>query len=205
MKNLTDKEIYLVAVATIDKKKPEVIALINKYGVELSTNAEDRTIDSAFLTLAKTSNNFRKEFSDLSAQASVSFTGEEAFFQAVGGVDPLGGVDAYLKKDRFGGVDANLKTDSTSKSSFFSKVGEYFSPDVFKSILNTGLNVWSVKQTGQNAPTAQGAMDTAREQYYQEQGTKKSEKSGMGIGSIILLSVGGLLLLGGIIYLVRKK
>jgi len=193
MKNLTDKEIYLVAVATIDKKKPEVIALINKYGVELSTNAEDRTIDSAFLTLAKTSNNFRKEFSDLSAQASVSFTGEEAFFQAVGGKDP------------FGGVDANLKTDSTSKSSTLSKFGEYFSPDVFKSILNTGLNVWSVKQTGQNAPTAQGAMDTAREQYYQEQGTKKNEKSGMGIGSIILLSVGGLLLLGGIIYLVRKK
>ena len=163
MKQLTDKEVYLVAVATIDKKKPEVIALINKYGVQLSPMADNKTIDSAFLTLAKTSNNFRKEFSDLSAQASVSFTGEETFFQAIGGKDPFG-----------------------------------------KSIVNTGLNVWSVKQTGQNAPTAQGSMDTARQEYFQEQG-KQTTGSGMGVGSIILLSLGGLLLIGGIIYFVRKK
>ena len=193
MKQLTDKEVYLVAVATIDKKKPEVIALINKYGVQLSPMADNKTIDSAFLTLAKTSNNFRKEFSDLSAQASVSFTGEETFFQAIGGKDPFGGVDANLKKDT-----------TSSKDSIWSKIGDYFSPDVFKSVVNTGLNVWSVKQTGQNAPTAQGSMDTARQEYFQEQG-KQTTGSGMGVGSIILLSLGGLLLIGGIIYFVRNK
>jgi hypothetical protein len=62
----------------------------------------------------------------------------------------------------------------------------------------------SVKQTGQNAPTTQGAMDTAREEYFQEQG-KQTTGSGMGVGSIILLSLGGLLLIGGIIYFVRNK
>jgi hypothetical protein len=186
MKQLTDKEVFLVAVATIDKKKPEVIALINKYGIKLSPSADLKTIDSAFLTLAKTSNNFRKEFSDLSAQASASFTGDNGFF----------GADA---------TPSTSTTTSTSSGGFLSKLGEYLSPDVFKSIVNTGLNVWSVKQTGQNAPTAQGAMDSARETYYQQQGTQSSEKSGMGVGSIILLSVGGLLLLGGIIYFVRKK
>jgi hypothetical protein len=200
MKQLTDKEVYLVAVATIDKKKPEVIALINKYCVKLSPSADLKTIDSAFLTLAKQSVNFRKEFSDLSAQASVSFTGENGFFNASGGTPSLSGNANAL-------VNASNPTSGTTSSSggIFSKIGEYFSPDVFKSIVNTGLNVWSVKQTGQNAPTAQGSMDTAREQYYEEQGSQKSQKSGMGVGSIILLSVGGLLLLGGIIYFVRKK
>lgn len=199
MKQLTDKEVYLVAVATIDKKKPEVIALINKYGVKLSPMADNKTIDSAFLTLAKTSNNFRKEFSDLSAQASVSFTGEEAFFQATGGTPTLSKNATEL-------VNASNPSTSTTapKSSVWGKIGEYFSPDVFKSVVNTGLNVWSVKQTGQNAPTAQGSMDTAREEYFAEQG-KQSTGSGMGVGSIILLSLGGLLLIGGIIYFVRKK
>lgn len=193
MKQLTDKEVYLVAVATIDKKKPEVIALINKYGVKLSPMADNKTIDSAFLTLNKTSANFRKEFSELSTQA-LSFTGESGFFQATGGTPTL-------SKNANELVNAsNPSSGATKKPSFF----DYFTPEAFKDILNTGLNILSVKQTGQNAPTAQGAMDTAREEYFQEQG-KESKSSGMGVGSIILLSLGGLLLIGGIIYFVRKK
>lgn len=194
MKQLTDKEVYLVAVATIDKKKPEVIALINKYGIELSPMADNKTIDSAFLTLSKTSGNFRKEFSELSTQA-LSFTGESGFFQASGGTPSLSGNASILANA------SNPTSGSTAKKGAF---WDYFSPDVFKSIVNTGLNVWSVKQTGQNAPTAQGSMDTAREEYFQEQG-KQTTGSGMGVGSIILLSLGGLLLIGGIIYFVRKK
>jgi hypothetical protein len=193
MKQLTDKEVYLVAVATIDKKKPEVIALINKYGVQLSPMADNKTIDSAFLTLNKTSANFRKEFSELSTQA-LSFTGESGFFQATGGTPTL-------SKNATDLVNAtNPASSGAKKPSFF----DYFTPENFKDILNTGLNILSVKQTGQNAPTTQGAMDTAREEYFQEQG-KQTTGSGMGVGSIILLSLGGLLLIGGIIYFVRNK
>lgn len=200
MKQLTDKEVFLVAVATIDKKKPEVIALINKYGIKLSPNADLKTIDSAFLTLTKQSANFRKEFSTLAGEASASFKGENGFFNASGGTPSLSSNANSLMNS------SNPPSGTTSSSGgVFSKISEYFSPDVFKSIVNTGLNVWSVKQTGQNAPTAQGSMDSAREQYYEEQSTQKGGKSGMGVGSIILLSVGGLLLLGGIIYFVRKK
>ena len=180
MKQLTDKEVYLVAVATIDKKKPEVIALINKYGIKLSPSADLKTIDSAFLTLTKQSANFRKEFSTLAGQAYSSFTGENGFFAA----------------------DAEPSGTSTSTSKGWK---DYFTPELFSNLFNTGINILSNKQIGQNAQSAQGNMDTARQQYYEEQSTQKSEKSGMGVGSIILLSVGGLLLLGGIIYFVRKK
>lgn len=194
MKKLTDNEVLMVAVATMDKKKPEVISLINKYGIALPSNADQKSIDSAFISLSKTSDKFRSEFSQLASEATMSFTGNEGFFQANGKSDPFGGVGALVGKE-----------SETSTGGFWGKLGEYLSPDVVKNAINTGINIWSVKQTGQNAPTTQGQLDYAREQYASSQQETASGKSGMGVGSIVLISVGGLLLLGGIIYFATKK
>lgn len=196
MKKLTDNEVLMVAVATMDKKKPEVISLINKYGIALPSNADQKSIDSAFISLSKTSDKFRSEFSQLASEATMSFTGNEGFFQATGGAPNLSSGASSI---------VNTASGTSTGGSVWNKLGEYFSPDVFKSIINTGLNVWSVKQTGQNAPTTQGQMDYAREQYASSQQETATGKSGMGVGTIVLISVGGLLLLGGIIYFATKK
>lgn len=95
-------------------------------------------------------------------------------------------------------------TDTTEKKGGFSSyLGQVFTPDTTRDIINTGLNIWSVKQTGQNASTTQNNLDQAR--YDLQDKTDTSASQGMGVGTIILISVGALALIGGIIYFVRKK
>ena len=95
-------------------------------------------------------------------------------------------------------------SDTTSTSggwkAYFSNL---FTPEFTQSILNTGLNVWSNKQIGQNAATTQNNLDQARFDLQDGGGTTATQ--GMGVGTIILISVGALALIGGIIYFVRKK
>jgi len=95
-------------------------------------------------------------------------------------------------------------TDTTAKTSGWKDYfANLFTPEFSRDILNTGLNVWSNKQIKQNAVTTQNALDEARYDLQDKTDTTKSQ--GMGVGSIILISVGALALIGGIIYFVRKK
>jgi hypothetical protein len=109
------------------------------------------------------------------------------------------------------GASKAVKTTATPTPTSSTSTGggwkEYltnlFSPEFTQSVLNTGLNVWSNKQIGQNAVTTQNALDQAR--FDLQEGSGATASQGMGVGSIILISVGALALIGGIIYFVRKK
>jgi hypothetical protein len=212
MKQIDDKSIEAISVLTIDSRRPETIGLIKKHGINLPMNAPTKLVDKAFLSLAKQSDKFREDFSALAHDTSVSFTGsnegnwfndlktnftgknEGNFFNANAQVTPVGTTNPA--------IDITASTD-TKKGGFWSYLSEVFTPDTTRDIINTGLNIWSVKQTGQNAATTQNNLDQAR--FDLQDGGTTSATQGMGVGTIILISVGALALIGGIIYFVRKK
>jgi hypothetical protein len=217
MKQLNDKDIESISVLTIDSRRPETIGLIKKHGMNLPMNAPTKLVDKAFLSLAKQSDKFREDFSALAYDTSVSFTGsnegnwfndlktnftgknEGDFFNANAQGKPVGTTNAFANPLNASSID----TTEEKKGGFWSYLSDVFTPDTTRNIVNTALNIWSVKQTGQNAATTQNNLDQAR--FDLQQGGTTTATQGMGVGTIILISVGALALIGGIIYFVRKK
>jgi hypothetical protein len=220
MKQLNDKDIEAISVMTIDSRRPETIGLIKKHGINLPSNSPTKLVDKAFLSLVKQSDKFREDFSALAHDTSLSFTGtnegnwfnsftgknEGDFFNSNGSASQLsrqaGGASA-TKVGTTNPAAAATTTETEKKGGFWAYLGQVFTPDTTRDIINTGLNIWSVKQTGQNAATTQNNLDQARFDLQDGGGTTATQ--GMGVGSIILISVGALALIGGIIYFVRKK
>ena len=219
MKQLNDKDIESISVLTIDSRRPETIGLIKKHGINLPTNAPTKLVDKAFLSLVKQSDKFREDFSALAHDTSVSFTGtnegnwftnftgknEGNWFNASASelLRQSGGASATKVGTTNPATAAETTTTTEKKGGFWSYLGQVFTPDTTRDIINTGLNIWSVKQTGQNAATTQNNLDQARFDLQEGSGTTATQ--GMGVGTIILISVGALALIGGIIYFVRKK
>lgn len=230
MKQLNDKEVVSIAVMTIDAKRPETIGLIKKHGINLPANAPTKLVDKAFISLTKQSEKFRDEFSKLAHDTSLSFTGtnEGNWFNNFTGKnegnwfsDPKTNFTGKNEGDFFNasasqlaqqaGASKAVKTTATPTATSSTSTGggwkdyltNLFSPEFTQSVLNTGLNVWSNKQIGQNAVTTQNALDQARFDLQEGSGTTASQ--GMGVGSVILISVVALALIGGVIYYVRKK
>lgn len=232
MKQLDDKHIETIAVMTIDSRRPQTIGLIKKHGINLPANAPTKLVDKAFISLAKQSDKFREDFSKLAHDTSLSFTGsnEGNWFNWI--TSKSEGTNFEDTKNNFtgknegdffnasasqlsrqaGGASATkvgttnpamATTSTTSTGGFKTWLTNLFTPEFTQGVLNTGLNIWSVKQTGQNAVTTQNNLDQARFDLQEGQGASASQ--GMGVGSIILISVGALALIGGIIYFVRKK
>jgi hypothetical protein len=218
MKQLNDKDVVSIAVMTIDGKRPETIGLIKKHGINLPTNAPTKLVDKAFISLTKQNPKFREDFSALAHDTSVSFTGtnEGNWFS-----DPKTNFTGKNEGDFFNasasqlaqqaGASKAVKTTATPTATSSTSTGggwkdyfaNLFTPDFTRDILNTGLNVWSNKQIGQNATTTQNVMDEARYDLQDKTDTKATQ--GMGVGTIILISLGALALIGGVIYFVRKK
>jgi hypothetical protein len=209
MKQLNDKDIESISVLTIDSRRPETIGLIKKHGINLPMNAPTKLVDKAFLSLAKQSEKFREDFSALAHDTSVSFTGtnEGNWFTNFTGKNEGNFFNADAQGKTVGttnpAIAAATSTEPEKKGGFWSYLGQVFTPDTTRDIINTGLNIWSVKQTGQNAATTQNNLDQAR--FDLQDGGNVTATQGMGVGSIILISVGALALIGGIIYFVRKK
>tara|TARA_R110000868_G_scaffold4085_5_gene24891 strand:- start:8519 stop:9175 length:657 start_codon:yes stop_codon:yes gene_type:complete len=218
MKQLNDKDIEAISVMTIDSRRPETIGLIKKHGINLPSNSPTKLVDKAFLSLVKQSDKFREDFSALAHDTSLSFTGtnegnwfnsftgknEGDFFNltASEALRQAGGASA-TKVGTTNPAAAATTTETEKKGGFWSYLAQVFTPDTTRDIINTGLNIWSVKQTGQNAATTQNNLDQARFDLQDGGGTTATQ--GMGVGTIILISVGALALIGGIIYFVRKK
>lgn len=217
MKQLNDKDIEAISVMTIDSRRPETIGLIKKHGINLPSNSPTKLVDKAFLSLVKQSDKFREDFSALAHDTSLSFTGtnEGNWFNSFTGKNEgdFFNLTASEASRQAGGASATkvgttnpaaaTTTETEKKGGFWSYLGQVFTPDTTRDIINTGLNIWSVKQTGQNAATTQNNLDQARFDLQDGGGTTATQ--GMGVGSIILISVGALALIGGIIYFVRKK
>ena len=218
MKQLNDKDIEAISVMTIDSRRPETIGLIKKHGINLPSNSPTKLVDKAFLSLVKQSDKFREDFSALAHDTSLSFTGtnegnwfnsftgknEGDFFNASASqLSRQAGGASATKVGTTNPAAAATTTETEKKGGFWSYLGQVFTPDTTRDIINTGLNIWSVKQTGQNAATTQNNLDQARFDLQDGGGTTATQ--GMGVGTIILISVGALALIGGIIYFVRKK
>ena len=218
MKQLNDKDIEAISVMTIDSRRPETIGLIRKHGINLPSNSPTKLVDKAFLSLVKQSDKFREDFSALAHDTSLSFTGtnegnwfnsftgknEGDFFNASASqLSRQAGGASATKVGTTNPAAAATTTETEKKGGFWSYLGQVFTPDTTRDIINTGLNIWSVKQTGQNAATTQNNLDQARFDLQDGGGTTATQ--GMGVGTIILISVGALALIGGIIYFVRKK
>lgn len=219
MKQITDKDTLKLAILTIDKNRPEVIALINKYGIQLPSNAKTKMVDKAFISLSKISPKFREDFSKIAFESTSNFTGIDDFYNANGknfnftGVDDFysaTGVTSTPSKDVQNIVGASTTTTTTKKAFKDTAVGGFlsnlFTPEFTQGVLNTGLNVWSVKQIGQPSVTAQQQMDAARQSVYQSESDQNAQANkGMGVGTIILISAVAIGLIWGVVYYVKKK
>ena len=120
--------VYAVASRTIKTRKPEVVALMQKYGMAVNVKDSDGKIDKAFFALLPRSRGFRNDFSQLASEVAAGMT--------VGELSMTG----YLNTD--GAKDFNS-----------TQVGQILSNDSIKNILNTGLSVWAYKKTGGSVGT----------------------------------------------------
>jgi hypothetical protein len=66
MKNkITKRGLFAVSAKTIDERKPEVVALMKRYGMNVNENDSKDKIDMAFLSLLPRSRSFRQDFAQL--------------------------------------------------------------------------------------------------------------------------------------------
>lgn len=180
MSNIIDRTTRQAIAAALLNKKPEVIALMKKNGVIVSTSYTDRELIIALLQLIKKSDRFKKDFADLMSKniGKPKFTGEGMFnftgenmFRLSGVHPPNGWYGADGVDDSIYGLSpdttsydipassttpaAPVPKTSTSSGSFLSGV---FSSSTVSNILNNGLNVLSTSLTNKSN---QGLADTA--------------------------------------------
>jgi hypothetical protein len=66
MKNkITKRGLFAISAKTIDERKPEVVALMKRYGMNVDVNDSKDKIDMAFLSLLPRSRSFRQDFAQL--------------------------------------------------------------------------------------------------------------------------------------------
>lgn len=72
MKNkITKRGVFAVSAKTIDERKPEVVALMQRYGMNVNVNDSKEKIDMAFLSLLPRSRSFRQDFAKKIGRAHV--------------------------------------------------------------------------------------------------------------------------------------
>lgn len=215
--NITKRGLFAVAAKTIDEKRPEVVALMQRYGVNVSKNDDDSKIDAAFLALIRTSRGFRKDFATLAvepAQTIQSQYGNASGHLSISGrgigssttttttptpLEPTGGVTIENRN-----VENRVPKE---KGRFGSWVGGVFDKDTMQNIINTGLGIWAYQKTGGAGVGGMTPIDQGRQDYSGNTGGTGNEEKpkGLGVGAIIGISLVGIALVGGVIYAVTKK
>lgn len=208
MKSLEPNKIYALTAYTIDNNPKETIALIRKNGVMISDNATSTQIEKAFAALLPKSEKFRNDFSKLilrTAQEDYSGFASTDLPSGKG----LSTTDPFSKA--FGSVSTTTPieaptgvTTKTKKSFSDTAVGSFLSglltPENAQSAINTGLNVWSIKQTGQPASVVTTDLNAGRNELPQSGSGK-----GISTTTTIVLVVGAIALIGIAVYFYKKK
>jgi hypothetical protein len=217
MKQAINKEgVYAIACKTIDTKKGQVVELMQRYGMNVSSNDSNAKIEAAFQSLVPRSRAFRNDFSVLATDVAKNMTAEEAcmsgeFYNldgrgitttSAGNLNPTGGVTVR-------GVSGS----TTPKSFNQTTVGQILSNDSIKNLINTGLGVWAYKKTG----GTMGTQDTLLNSATVGGGTTAAApvgggsiqqptptKDGMGVGTIVVIALTGVALVGAVIYFTTK-
>jgi len=229
MKNkITKRGLFAVSAKTIDERKPEVVALMKRYGMNVNENDSKDKIDMAFLSLLPRSRSFRQDFAQLATPVAEkihskykNYVGED-FFNIFGlekknpvydimAIQPKGISTSSNKPQPIGGgvagaVDAKAKT----KSGFGSWISDVFDKDTTQNIINTGLGIYAYQKTGGTQgsnPLQQGRTDV---QTVAGTGTgsgsgNDNTSGGLGTGGIVAISLGAIALVGFGIYYATKK
>ena len=202
--NIAPNDVYAITALTIDSRPNDVVALIRKHGVMLPNNPSTKQIETAFGSLLTKSEGFRKDFGVLASEVA-----SEGYSNAFGDdLPPSKGIyttpSNQLTLNNIPPVITSTGGTAKYTPSTKSKIANWFSsiftPETIQNTINTGLNIWSVKQTGQPANLVSGDLNTGREQLNQPPTTK-----GTSTTTMVLIGVGALVLIGVAVYFYKKK
>ena len=233
MKNkITKRGVFAVSAKTIDERKPEVVALMQRYGMNVNVNDSKDKIDMAFLSLLPRSRSFRQDFAQLATPVAEkihskykNYVGDD-FFNIFGleKKNPMADVMnipskgigtssnsafSFQTPDGNTGVAGGLNAKrAKEKSGFGSWLTDVFDKDTTQNIINTGLGIYAYQKTGgtQGAPNPlnQGRADVAQGNAGTTGGNEPSS-GGLGTGGIVAISLGAIALVGFGIYYATKK
>ena len=202
---LTPNQVYAITALTIDEKPNEVVRIIRKHGVMLPANPTKKQIETAFGSLLPKSEPFRTDFAKL---ASVITT--ENYSNAEGNLPSgrgIGGSSASnVNLDNIPNPIASTSKPVTYKKSFKdtafgSFLSGVFTPETIQGGLMTGLNIWSIKQTGQPASSFSNDINMGRGELNQQ----PPQTRGISTTTMVLIGVGALALIGVAVYFYKKK
>jgi hypothetical protein len=216
---ITKKGLFVVSAKTIDEKRPQVVALMQRYGMNVSNSDDKKKIDMAFLSLLPKSKGFRKDFAKLATPIAEKIHKEYSNMDGYHGFTteelPSGkGLDiketSKLIEGR--GIVPPLNSTTTSKvvkqrSGFGQWLSDTFDANTTQNIINTGLGIWSYQKTGSTtSPSGNTILDAARQQSQppMDEG-KQGAKSGLTTTGIVLISVAAIGLIGFAFYKTMKK
>lgn len=225
---ITKRGVFAVSAKTIDERKPEVVALMQRYGMNVNVSDSKEKIDMAFLSLLPRSRAFRKDFAKLATpvaekiqSAYKNYVGEDFF--NIFGLEKKKPVDDVMNIPSKGiGTSSNVSsqvgktmTDNTgvsggakAKSGLGSWLTDVFDKDTTQNIINTGLGIYAYQKTagtqGGPNPLTQGRSDIQNTPLPSGQ-NPPSGSTGLGTGGIVAISLGALALVGFGIYYATKK
>jgi len=220
---ITKRGVFAVSAKTIDERKPEVVALMQRYGMNVNVSDSKEKIDMAFLSLLPRSRAFRNDFAKLATpvaekiQSAYKNYGGEDFFN-IFGLEKKNPVDDVMNIPSKGittnntGVALPKPATNTKKSfgstGFGSWLTDVFDKDTTQNIINTGLGIYAYQKTGgtqgQPNPLNQGRADVQNQPLPSGQ-NQPSGSTGLGTGGIVAISLGALALVGFGIYYATKK
>jgi hypothetical protein len=215
---ITQRGVFAVSAKTIDERKPEVVALMKRYGMNVNVNDSKDKIDMAFLSLLPRSRAFRKDFASLATPVAESMqkeyknAGGDSYFNASS--DPMKDIMNIPSKGiGFSTTIVAPPTPAKSKKAFGdtgfgSWLSGVFDKDTTQNIINTGLGIYAYQKTGgtQGAPNPlnQGRADV-QGQTPAPPADGQGSSSGLGTGGIVAISFGALALVGLAIYYATKN
>jgi hypothetical protein len=211
MKNLISKSgVYTAASRTLKTRKPEVVAIMRKYGMNISDAASEEQLDKAFFALLPRSRGFRKDFSVLASEVASNMT--------VGELNMSGHLNATgkptfntLLSDK---AQKELANENTGDIKTFetTTVGKLLSNEAVQNLLNTGLSVWAYKKTGGGVGSYQDSLlNTAQVNGQQGKApfgappddNQPKPNKGSDVGTIVIVAVSLIAVAAG--YLIYKK
>jgi len=207
MNTIKSKEIYALTAYTIDNNPKQVIALIRKHGVMVPDNATSSQIETAFGALLPKSEKFRNDFTNL-----ILRTAKEDYSGFSGTDLPSGKGLSTTDISKSSTLSSTPIIDSTTTSTaptkkkfsdtaFGGVLSGLFTTENAQNLINTGLNVWSVKQTGQPANIVSANLNEGRDLS----GSNATTQGGISTTTTVLLIVGAVALIGVAVYFYKKK
>ena len=203
--NIAPNDVYAITALTIDSRPNDVVAIIRKHGVMLPNNPSTKQIETAFGSLLTKSEGFRKDFGDLASKV----TKEEYSNFDARDLPPSKGIGTTPSNQlTLNNIPTNITStgrasttgdEGRTRGRFGSFLSSVFTADTIQNLINTGLNVWSVKQTGQPANLVSGDLNTGRDQLNQP------PTKGTSTTTMVLIGVGALVLIGVAVYFYKKK